>query len=63
MLEAIINLALMGMLVALIVIVLVSAWKNDFREPPCDYDCDHCPFPKCDDKRIEGWKTNDIHNR
>lgn len=63
MLDAIANIILLALMVVIITIIFVSGWKNDFREPPCDYDCDHCPFPKCSDEQIERWKENDLHNR
>lgn len=68
MFEAIANFAIFATALVIVIMWLVALWKSDFgREfldkPPCDMDCESCPFPPCSKERKERWKRyNDIHN-
>lgn len=66
MFDSIASLAALAVCVVAFVIVVAFIWKNDVyiwrREPPCDFDCDRCPFPPCGKEQIERWKQYDIHN-
>ena len=62
-LKVIANIMLMVAIIAVVILLLVSVWRHDFKRGACDYDCEQCPFPKCSDKQIERWKEYDLHHR
>lgn len=43
-----------------IFVVLLMITKDE--EKGCDFDCDSCPFPKCNEEEKQR-KINDIYNR
>lgn len=59
MLEAVLNLSIPLIEIILWTVFIVGIVRSD-KEHPCDGDCDHCPFPKCD--KEEGDR-NDFHHR
>lgn len=39
------------MLVVLVGVVVTVLLIKGHKGPPCDHsDCDHCPFPRCDER-------------
>lgn len=46
---------LFSIIVFIFVVVVVS--KNKDEDRGCDFDCEHCPFPKCSEKEIEYMKN------
>lgn len=49
MLEATLNIALLLIEIILWTVFIVGIARSD-KSPPCDDDCNHCPFPKCDNE-------------
>lgn len=56
----------MSILVLLVVVIfLIIAVKAngdyDGKSAACDFDCERCPFPKCDEEQIRRMKDA-VHN-
>lgn len=49
MLEETLNIAIILIEIILWAVFIVGISMID-KSTPCDDDCNHCPFPKCDDE-------------
>lgn len=68
--ELITNIVLMFIILIIIVSFIILIVKTKREDMGCNFDCEHCPFPKCSQqdkdniKRLQEMEiNNDLYNR